>query len=226
MNEYKAILAGVALLAVPALCSAALVESFEDGTTGSFYAGNAGGLSPITAVNNNQVSDGSLSFESVFTVGDGDYSWNPRTILGSGAKDILTAGDTTMSMDVYSDWTNPLGWGLWGEGIRLVKSNDSALAGGGWGMIDPSSVVDNGGGWKTYTFDISGVIDGALDPLASYSGMDISWFTGGGPDGFVGSNGVQTISIDNIQVIPEPATLGLVAFAGAGVLFVRRHFRI
>ena len=32
--------------------------------------------------------------------------------------------------------------------------------------------------------------------------------------------------VDNIEIIPEPATIGLVGVFGAGVLFIRRRFMI
>lgn len=43
---------------------------------------------------------------------------------------------------------------------------------------------------------------------------------------YAGTNDSPWGAVDNVQVIPEPATIGLVGVFGAGVLFIRRRFRI
>lgn len=45
-------------------------------------------------------------------------------------------------------------------------------------------------------------------------------------NGFLNGTTESWPIVDNIQIVPEPATIGLVGIFGAGVLFVRRRFRI
>lgn len=43
---------------------------------------------------------------------------------------------------------------------------------------------------------------------------------------YAGVDGEPWTAVDNIEVIPEPATISLVGIFGAGVLFMRRRFKI
>ncbi len=229
MKQSKVVagLVASAMLSMAPGAFGALIEGFESGTTGLWGAGDAGGLSPTTAVNSTRGTEGTLSFESSFTVGNGSYGWSPRGILGAYAPSVLTAGATTLSMDIYQDWANPEGWGLWANTFNLIFNNNSALANGGWKIVSPATVTDLSSGWKTFSFDVTGYVAAALDPLNGWSGLDIVWFVGGGPDGFVGANGVQTISVDNINLqataVPEPSGIVLASLGAASLLMFRRR---
>ena len=222
MKSYKAILAGAALLAVPALCSAALVTSFESGDLDGWGAGTLNGVT--TMVNTDRASDGSYSAGVSFAVATNFSGWTVNNIVENDARNFLTAGSTEMSVDVYSDWANPNGWGVYGNSIKLILNYD-----GGWTTVDP--VSDPGlanGSFQTFTFDLTSYAPTIANPALSYSSVGIAWHVGtwGGDGG--GStyteNGTQTLAVDNIHVIPEPATLGMIAFAGASLLVVRRRF--
>lgn len=74
---------------------------------------------------------------------------------------------------------------------------------GGDGLLSTSAtdIAPNGGSYKFDTFEFRG------------DGYDRSW------------ENIDT-TLFQVEVIPEPATLGLVGLFGAGMLFFRRHFRI
>ena len=66
MSQHKGLMTGVVMLAVPGLCSATLVTSFESGTLDGWTAvamnGSVGTVSELRA------SDGTYSYGNAFTV--------------------------------------------------------------------------------------------------------------------------------------------------------------
>lgn len=73
-----------------------------------------------------------------------------------------------------------------------------------------------------------GTLNGRTVSGAIFSLADITFTTGGIGDiaGFKISSGSSDIQDVGIAMIPEPATLGLIAVFGGAVLFVRRRFMI
>ncbi len=228
-NCKKVILAGAALLAVPALCSAGLITSFESGTLDGWTADAMNGS--VGSVSMDRASDGSYSYSNTFTVPSSYSGWGVASILENAAADMgITDSTTSVSLDVYSDWANPNGWGVYGNSVKLVLSYE-----GGWIAVNP--VADPGlvnGVFQTFTFDMTPYAATISDVNLSYSNVAISWFLGTWMDDGL-ANGTQTLAVDNIQVfpgqvaapgavsVPEPATLGLLGFAGIGALLTRRR---
>jgi hypothetical protein len=223
MKKYQAILAGAALLAVPALCSATLVESFESGTLNGWNADTVNGATGT--VNMDRASDGIYSYGNTFTVSSNFAGYSVKGVIDNyDARSFIDAGTTTMSVDVYSDWTNPNGWSLYANTIVLTLNYE-----GGYHTLAPTSGGLSNGSFQTLTYDVSAYAAEMADPGLSYSTISFGWNTGtyGATDGQEGyDNGTQTLAIDNVQVIPEPATIGLLGVAGVGLLAFRRRIKM
>lgn len=128
--------------------------------------------------------------------------------------DIGTFTDTGALRDVA------VTWGVYSVDGTYAGGADNADIDGAVGatLVDTFSssiyTFNPGGGItddQTATFDISGT-----------SGSELYLRV----INVAGVNDTPWTAIDNLSVVPEPATFGLVAFFGAGVLFIRRRFMI
>jgi hypothetical protein len=88
------------------------------------------------------------------------------------------------------------------------------------GRVDPTNNFTSGGtafdnvnGNNPRLYDVDFTLLDTLDPITS---VDVVWSSGGGRTG--------VFSLSGVQVVPEPATLGLLALGAAG-LFSRRRRR-
>jgi hypothetical protein len=88
-------------------------------------------------------------------------------------------------------------------------------------LDDTTGETATDGTWTT----VSGYYDVAVGTGAAVGGIQIRQPLGVG--GYTSAGGIflDNISVD-VTAIPEPATLGLVAAFGAGVLFIRKRFMI
>ena len=184
--------------------SAQLIESFEntlDGWTvqnGSYTAG----FSTTTGV-----TDGSYSLSLTGTTGP-----NYGQMLGSPSTTLLTselAGASALSFDVYAPG------GSFGYYLQFdVDINNSDT---GYQSLDSYSYPGVSiGGETTITVPISASLQSAL--AASPNGTSIYIQVGGGF-----SDGNETFYLDNIRLVPEPATLALFGLGMAGVMVFRRR---
>jgi hypothetical protein len=193
------------------------VYSFEDATTGPWTAVDRGGTASVNTV---RASDGSYSFENAFQVPANFAGWTINGLFSTYAPDVLNATATSISVDVYKDWSNPNGWGVYGNDMRLVFNNNH-----GWSPVSPTSATPTAGGFTTFTFDVTPYAANAVDPLNTYSGLDIAWFVGTWADNGQ-PNGTATIAIDNInivQAVPEPGSFALLGFGSLGAMIFRRR---
>lgn len=212
----------VSLLSGSGPALAQLVTSFETGDLDGWTAGTNNGV--VTTVNTNRASDGIYSTESSFTVPAGFAGWGVHVIISEDSAVIgITSSTTYLTLDAYTNWTNPNGWGVYGNEIQLILNYEGA-----WAQISPSSGSLVNGSFAPLTFDISGHAAAMSDPGLAYSAVEVVWFLGTYADNGQ-DNGVQTISIDNIHgnnlnPIPEPATLVLLASCAIG--WCRRPSRV
>ena len=195
----------------------AVVESFESGTLNGWNAGSLNGVS--TTVDSVRATDGTFSAANSFTVPASFSGWTVNTIIEKDPRTFMDAGTTSLTIDVYSEWTNPNGWGVYGNTIMLILNNSN-----GWNAVAPTSGSLVNGAFATFTWDMTPHAAAITDAGLGWSSLGIAWHVGtwaGGGDGL--DNGTQTLAIDNLTTVPEPSSAVAVLSAGL-IAFRRRRF--
>lgn len=120
--------------------------------------------------------------------------------------------------------------------MRIVDADDDGdgdvqiYSGGSWaGVVGLESLVDFSA-VNSLRVTFNSYADTALDydltvngtTVTGLSGAQNAGFSGVGAIQFEGSSSSVGYHVDNVSVIPEPATLGLFAFFGGATLFIRR----
>lgn len=211
----RSLVAACALLFSMPFARGAVIESFESGTLNGWGAGTLNGTT--TTVETAFVTDGIFGAGNSFSVPASFSGWTVNTIIERDPRGFLDPGTTTLSIDVYSDWSNPNGWGVYGNTIMLILNNSD-----GWSAIAPTSGSLVNGAFSTLTWDMTSHTPAITNPALGWSILGIAWHVGtwaGGGDGL--PNGTQTLAIDNITAVPEPSSLALLA----GGLLSLRHRR-
>ena len=195
----------------------AVIESFESGTLNGWNAGSLNGVS--TTVDSVRATDGTFSAANSFTVPASFSGWTVNTIIEKDPRTFMDAGTTSLTIDVYSEWTNPNGWGVYGNTIMLILNNSN-----GWNAVAPTSGSLVNGAFATFTWDMTPHAAAITDAGLGWSILGIAWHVGtwaGGGDGL--DNGTQTFAIDNLTTVPEPSS-AVAALAGGLIAFRRRRF--
>jgi hypothetical protein len=195
----------------------AVIESFESGTLNGWGAGTLNGTS--TTVNAIRASDGALSAANTFIVPASFSGWTVNTIIERDPRSFMDAGATALSMDVYSDWANPNGWGVYANTIAMILNNSN-----GWTIVFPTSGSLTNGSFSTLTWDMTPHAAAITDSGLGWSSVGFAWHVGtwaGGGDGL--DNGTQTFALDNLSITSVPEPSSAVAVLTAGLLAVRRR---
>ena len=204
MKKYNALLVATALLAVPAISSANIViGDFEGGLVNGWYESGTTAESSTTGITLNAAS---------LKVTDADGGWGggvERPLLGdtdavnaflaSGAK--VTADITVVGSEV-TEWMQ----------VGLIINAD-----GYWGAVDFANL-----NWDETNYGVEFEIPADAQSGIAAGGM--GWLNVGLVMNASG-NGASSFYVDNVQIIPEPATIGLFGLAGAALLVSRRHFK-
>jgi hypothetical protein len=201
-------------LSMTAAHGAVVVESFESGTLNGWGAGTLNGVS--TTVDAVRATDGSFSAANSFMVPAGFAGWTVNTIIEKDPRTFMDTGTTTLTMDVYSDWSNPNGWGVYGNTIMLVLNNSN-----GWSAIAPTSGSLVNGAFATFTWDMTPHAAAITNPGLGWSSLGIAWHVGTWASDAL-PNGTQTFAIDNISTVPEPSAALLGAMGVLSLLHRRR----
>ena len=237
MKQYKAIIAGVAVLAVPALCSAVLIDDFESYTVGE----DPGLFGDGVTVETDTGANGSQILQQVVTSAS---EWTGSGIdFDPDVDGVNYGGNTVIRFDAYisSGYDGVVGVSAWsginytsfGDFQGMIRGNVSGDAldyrnGGSYVTIDAGIADVNE--WHTYTFDMDYAsdqydiyVDGSL--LIADAGMRQTGQSKSGSFRILGGYSDGSVMVDNVQVIPEPATFGLFGVFGGATLFIRRRLR-
>jgi hypothetical protein len=215
----RSLVAACALLISVSVAHGAVVESFESGTLNGWGAGTLNGSS--TTVESTFVTDGIFAAGNSFTVPASFSGWTVNTIMEKDPRGFMDAGATTLTLDVYSNWANPNGWGVYGNTIMMILNNSN-----GWSAVAPTSGSLVNGAFSTLTWDMTPHAAAITAAGLGYSILGFAWHVGtwaGGGDGL--DNGTQTLALDKISVtsVPEPSTA--MALLSVGCMTLRRRRR-
>jgi hypothetical protein len=202
----KKIALGIAVVAMVGVASAGILVpngDFEAGDDGNWSTdGGEWGVGGYTATFETSGGSGDNGgYGQIESYGD---NWsifvNPTTAGASGGGILIeTLGITAGTTETFQiDLKNFAGTSPGGMKVEAWGSN--VLIGNSGDVRAPSSYAD----WTTFTFD---------------------WEVPAGTDKmiFVPLWGADsTVGFDNVGVVPEPATLGLLAITGGALAFLRR----
>lgn len=216
--SWRSLVAASSLVFSVSTAHAAVIESFESGTLNGWGAGTLNGVT--TTVDSVHATDGIFSAANTFTVPAGFSGWTMNTILEKDPRSFMDAGAITLTLDVFSDWANPNGWGVYANNLVMILNNSN-----GWSSHAPASGTLTNGGFATLTWDLTPHAAAITDSGLGWSSVAFAWHVGtwaGGGDGL--DNGTQTFAIDNISVtsVPEPSSTLVVSAAGL-IAFLRRR---
>lgn len=211
-----------ATLAMATQAQGQLLYSFEGSLEGWGPSGFSAGVTPpdinLSAIG---VTDGASSLEAVHNAGP-QFSWNASVVVddaGDPARYAIlsnaaaNAATSTIDFDVTIDASNVP------DDVTFYQIGFSFQSDAGFGQVFDVPVV--GDGFTSGTFNISIPLTdfGAQTPVAnsSFYRLTFSQNLDGDP------RGAPSVYIDNIRVVPEPASLGLLALGALGTLSRRRQ---
>lgn len=183
------------------------------GSGWQIQGGCGGGTVILTAgIDNNGVGGSQGLFGTWDFSAASSYTWNQYTYYGlGGAGAGATLADIEVSLDIFMSG---------GDGSSTTPITVSALQSSGNNSLDYTpTLVNDQYTHVDFTLDQATPSGGAFDPTAAF------WFRlSHGNSGF-GFDNPNTVQIDNVMitVVPEPATVALLALGSFGWMFLRRR---
>jgi len=196
-SNLNFLLAAVASLACGSGVQAGMISDFESGTA-------EGWTSIDPSVSLSVVPGGSLGSNYALRVDRTSGGWNNTMLLAlsaAGWSDL--AANTAFSLDIKAQGGSDIpGW--WLQIVPVLNSSANA-----WVQYPNSMGGNLDGQWHTYLWEYPAQ---PADPGGNTHEVLLCGQGGASPN--------MNYFIDNIQVVPEPAALGLLAMSG---LVVRRR---
>lgn len=204
----------ITIAVVSALAAAAHADILwqDDDPASAATSQNAGlTVTPVASSIGNSATVGLLDH-------GGAAAFSSLTKAG-GAFDITAyqGGSFTFSFDWYVPSTTV----ATGNDLFYTQVNFDGVNSGSAGFVNVLANADDT--WRTFTWDAGPAIPETASTMEVFFIFVDDGF-GGTPDQAAGT----TMYLDNVQldVIPEPATMGLLAVFGGGLLFIRNRFMI
>ena len=243
MRKMKAILAGAALLAVSAVGLADTVINIDVGT-GAAYAGTA--VAPDTGTTWNGGIDAGWNW-----TGETDGLLNDSQGTATDVGFFCGMGGVWTASGVSSELMNDYGFGA--GRFTLYTYDSAVTANPGLFQITGTQAFDlyiytagdGGNGGNDTTFTLNNIVGGSQSAAAAattvYSGSfvegenyvkfsNVTALRNAGNTGYefevvMTSNGGLPVALNGIQLVtvPEPATIGFIAFSGVALMFIRRR---
>jgi len=140
------------LVCVSATQAAVVVEPFESGQFNGWAAKTLDGV--VTTVSTDRATDGVFGGGSSFIE---PASFSDRTVnmvIGKDPRGFMEAGSTTLTVGVYSNWSNSNGWGVYGDTKMLILNNSHI-----WTAVAPSSASLMNEAFSPFTWDMPPMLE-------------------------------------------------------------------
>lgn len=197
------------------------IDDFEDGTTQGWVAALLGASHPSPPANipSGGPAGADDNYLLVTSVG-GSTAGSKLVVLNPGqwAGDYTSAGVVTIEADVINLGSTEVM-------LRLMFEDAEGGPPANVAVSTNAYTLAAGGGWQHVSFgvtaaDLTAVAGSAATVLSHTTILRIFHST---TPTFPGESSVAQIGLDNIQAVPEPATLVSLSLAGLALLRRRRH---
>jgi hypothetical protein len=176
---------------------------------GSIWEGGYGlGDLRTTLTDNGGPPDDMISLQSNLLAQDTDAAWNGVELTLSSYQEVVAAVGDTVTFDFKTIADNLTSHGFVAEGFIKVLDG-----GASWATTQEEFVALTVGSQELLSLTVADAGVGTEVLQAGFRIIGLSDVTGGGH---------EALSVD---VVPEPATMGLFALAGGFMIFVRRMSR-
>jgi hypothetical protein len=191
------------------------LADFQGGTTANWQNGAVGNaIAPVNVATGGPLGAGDRYLR---IASDGSGAGGKLTVFNRDQwlGDYVAEGVTSIEVDLRNEGNVALS-------IRLAFKTGPGTSGVG-GFLSQTMLLPVGSGWQHFSISLA---PGALIPInnpgpwASFFIGEVRFIHQVGSSNLTGDNVVGRLGIDNIRVVPEPATLAL--FAGGALVLAAR----
>lgn len=249
MKMKRKVVAAVAVAFVAGSASAALMVDFQAGVNagktadavglGTGVAAGAGDVIVFTAASSGSyVKTWSVTSSDGGVVGAESGVWLDKnasvsyfSVTSGGTFNLGVAGNaaTFDTFGAYVIGSDQVG----GSVVQIGSAQKFVVAGGGvanlldYGVLSSPGIVVEAAAAPSFTSMPAGYTS-FVNSVNSRASLFGTFSAGAVSSQYIvdDTSGHRTAGVAFAEVIPEPATLGLIAFFGAASLFIRRHFTL